>query len=266
MTNADPILEIIQKSGNDFQLKVSKHLGSNNWKVVDGPHYNDPSTNKPRETDILAEKRYKVVGICGTGSAEIKIRLFIECKYVPSPIVFWFVDKDIARAQEAVMDNPLLNNQSIEISPLLVHHYLKNEMVAKLHASGKNFKEEFDTAINQVLNGLIAFSRHQNGCDEYVVSFPLIVVNSLSNLQRKNDEKSQYEPISDPFQMAVDYISESSSPNLTRYFLIDVISFEKIDDFLKMLENNDIEILKKNLKQQLCNSQSDRKKPPRSFV
>jgi hypothetical protein len=266
MTNTDPILEIIQKSGNDFHLKVSKHLESNDWKVVDGPHYNDPSTNKPRETDILAEKNYKVAGIYGTGSAEIKIRLFIECKYIPSPIVFWFVNKDIARAREAAMDNHLLNEQSVDRFSSLVHHYLKNEMVAKLYASGKNFKEEFDTAINQVLNGLIAFSRHQNSCDEYVVKFPLIVVNSLSNLQRKNDEKSQYEPISDPFQMAVDYISERGSQNLTRYFLIDVISLEKIDDFLKMLENNDIEILKNSLKEKLWNRQPNQKTSPRSFI
>ena len=59
--------KIIERSGNSFHSKVVKTLGEEGWNILVSPHYNDPFTNKPREIDIVAEKKFDVRDFFMTG-------------------------------------------------------------------------------------------------------------------------------------------------------------------------------------------------------
>ena len=56
----DPVLKIIEKSGNGFNIEVANYLKSLNWEVCVGQYYSDPVTGKSREVDILAKKNFSV--------------------------------------------------------------------------------------------------------------------------------------------------------------------------------------------------------------
>ena len=74
----------IELSGNPFHSRVVKKLRDVGWTVMVSPYYSDNFTAKPREIDIIAEKKFEVKdsffenGWIGT----LDVRLFIECKYI----------------------------------------------------------------------------------------------------------------------------------------------------------------------------------------
>lgn len=52
--------KIIERSGNSFHSRVVKKLRELEWGVLVSPHYNNNFTDKPREIDIIAEKKFDV--------------------------------------------------------------------------------------------------------------------------------------------------------------------------------------------------------------
>jgi hypothetical protein len=244
ITDDEAIKNIIEKSGHDFHLKISKLLEDNGWNIRNSPYYNDPATNIPREIDIIAEKNF-FVGNRSFGNRfhNLTIRLFIECKYIKSHIVFWFLEKDIKKATELAKDTPILRGKEDVYlkSDNRVHHYIKDLDVAK-NFSADNNNQDLNKAINQILNATLFFSKNQN-TGLYTANFPIIVVNSLDNFKKKTDSPKGYEQINNIFEIEVEYIDQGSP----EYFLIDIVSEDKISTFLDYLLNNDIDILRNTL-------------------
>src|SRR5687768_12651678 len=96
------IKKIIVASGNSFHSKVTNFLMEKKWHTLVSPYYMDGATNKPREIDLVAEKLWSRDASFGRNRVAVSIKLFIECKYISQPTVFWFSDKDITAATEWV--------------------------------------------------------------------------------------------------------------------------------------------------------------------
>lgn len=253
------VQEIIERSGNSFHSRVVNKLRELEWSVLVSPHYSDNFTDKPREIDIIAEKKFDVHEFIHDWLGTLNVRLFIECKYVGDDLVFWFEGKDIERATQRIMrdtrmDDPRKNTE------ITKHHYYANTPVAKLWASNSKKSEDnevINKAINQVLNGTIYYrSRNdlklvpsKNGYVDRVlkrVSYPLIVVNSFDNFHatQMNGDGAP-EPITEPFALEVNYAYTDKDRNgVSEYFLIDVVSLDKLPDFLaSAIEKADVAAL-----------------------
>jgi hypothetical protein len=156
MTIPAEVAQLVKGSGNNFHAKVARWFRDNDWHIVISPYYMDQSQNKAREIDLIAEKLWPVRSRFGNTIGDVAVRLFIECKFVPSHSVFWFTDKSQATALELVCSSGHFrpNNTSTE-----KHHYLaQSQRVAKLFAtSGKAQETEpFYKALNQSLNATVS--------------------------------------------------------------------------------------------------------------
>jgi hypothetical protein len=260
--NKSNIQEILEKSGNVFHSRVVKLLRDEKWTVFVSPYYSDNFTDKPREIDIVAERKFDVNDFASDWLGTLDIRLFIECKYITMDTVFWFDNKDKDQAIERIMsdtgmDNP---NQNINIQE---HHYFSDVPVAKLFSSEKGRSEDnelMNKAINQNLNALVYYRnrtdlilKNSNIHNQVLrrVPYPIIAVNSFEHFfhTSMSDDTGKVESITEPFQLEVNYAyidKDRSSRN--EYFLIDVVSFDKLSGFLSMLEKTDIKIIRENIR------------------
>jgi len=250
-TDIEQVKRIIANSGNNFQCKVLRYLQEKGWSVLISPYYNDNVSDKPREIDLIAEKAFDVTDRRDKRCGTLHIRVFIECKFIPQKIVFWFHSKDRIRAEKLVINNTPLPEGNDYTQQ---HHYLdqKHNHVAKLFDSETKKKAESEIiykAINQSLNAMVYYRNSRAlipaspGRETDIVTtlcYPVIVCNDFNNLYRIDIDTSD-EPanITDNFQLEVNYAYLDSSKNpVTEYFLIDVISLDRIDLFMDALQKD----------------------------
>ena len=246
--------EIMEKSGNGFHTRVVNLLREQKWTTLVSPYYSDNFTDKPREIDIIAERKFDVNDFISDWLGTLNIRLFVECKFVTGDTVFWFDNKDVARATERIMADTGMEhpNHNINIQEL---HYFSDVPVAKLFSSEKSRGEDnelMNKAINQNLNALVYYRNrtdlipndpHFRNQVLRRVSYPIIVVNSYEHFFRTSmaDSTGKVEPITEPFQLEVNYAYvDKERTGRNEYFLIDVVSFDKLPEFLAMMEKTDI--------------------------
>ena len=257
----DKIKNLIEKSGNNFHYQVVNFLREKGWSVLVSPYYCDNLTNKPREIDIIAEKNFDIKKTYRQRSFPVNtllIRLFIECKYIPGIICFWFDNKDREKAIERILaDTPL--KPPDEYVLINKHHYLESSQVAKLSSSSKSNQDKdiFYTAINQSLNAMIYYRSMSplllkdlivNREIRSTVNYPLILCNCFDNIYRVKG--SDGVKISDNyFQVELNYVYRDKDKNDRKeYFLIDVVEFKKFGLFLEeALEKKDIGIIKETI-------------------
>lgn len=264
MTKEKTIIEeIMEKSGNGFHARVVKLLREQQWNVLVSPYYSDNYTDKPREIDIIAEKKFDVNDDFRSWLGTLNAHFFVECKYITGTTIFWFDFKDRNRAIERVMTDTGMDHPDRNVN-INGHHYIdsKSVSVAKLFSSEKSRSEDNELvskAINQNLNALVY---HRNRRDIFQtdpnlrnqilkqISYPLIVVNSFDNFFRINmgDSTEKSESITEPFQLEVNYAYVDEKDNRkNEYFLIDVVSISKLPEFLEMLEKTDIAKVREKL-------------------
>jgi hypothetical protein len=233
------VQKIIKKSGHDFHLKVSKELKDSGWDVVDNHYYNDPDSGKSREIDIIAKKRYVV----SNNKEKITINLFIECKYITSPTIFWFRSRDIAKSIKLSKDNEILNEkEDYYVNDGIKHHYVKSDQVTGQWQSENN--DVFAEAQHQVLKAMLFFEENSNK-SSYEISYPIIVVNDLSYLFKRDSSPKNHSDINEAFQIETNYsYKNNQKENITKYFLIDVVPLIMLEKFIEELELKDIHLLK----------------------
>lgn len=241
----DPIKDLIEKSGNSFHYEVVKFLREREWSVLISPYYNDNITDKPREIDIIAEKA-PITNLPGSADKRRwRIRLFIECKYINNDIVFWFDKKDEEKAKKRIIAGTA---GFLQTSDLIKHHYYTGKQVAKLFASGGNKLQDNEIiykALNQSLNAMFSSST-DSAIYRRTTNYSLILCNSFKKLYKVDLEKGEeYSQISENyFQLEVNYAYLDKEKNRkSDCFLIDIIDFNKFDEFLRMLEAKDIKAI-----------------------
>ncbi len=250
----DEVVKFIKSSGNNFHAKVARWLTEQDWHVVVSPYYMDQSQNKAREIDLIAEKVCASINDCIADRAvgDVVVRLFFECKYVTSPTVFWFADKDMEQATELVCRHGKFRRDNLYTEK---HHYLsRSPKVAKLFASSKDKQSEnepFYKALNQSLNAMVSMqgapvtipaSKRQRRArgSEIVLEYPVVVCNSFKDLYSV-DFYTDSEPaaISDNFQLEVRYAYfDHAQKQRNDYFLLDFVEFDKLSDFFDAVTEN----------------------------
>lgn len=251
MTVPKEIAELIESSGNSFHSKVARSLVDDDWHVTVSPYYLDQSQGKAREIDIVAEKVLATIGdVFNNPQGDVVVRLFVECKYVASPSVFWFADKDIEQARELVCSSGPFRRDNVHTEK---HHYMAScPKVAKIFASSKSKQPEnepFYKALNQVLNAMVSMRGRQISIPRFksgryaqfcVLEFPVVICSSFDQLYATDfyDESSPKQ-IDENYQLEVSYAYiDSYQKSRTEHFLIDFVDFEKLPDFVDVLKKD----------------------------
>jgi hypothetical protein len=249
-SDLDDAKRIVEESGNAFHAKVLRLLRSTGWAVRISPYYSDGVSGKPREVDLIAEKTFATVtDYSGRPKGAIKVRLFIECKYIRHPTVFWMHDQD----EQATFDllqrtTPLKSTNTYTLR----HHYLAHEprRVAKLFAS-QNARdaeqEQIFKALNQSLNATIAL-RYTNVFPPsdwrvvLVVNYSVIVCSGFDRVFAVDLEKDATPTkAADTFLLEVNYAYlDADRQSVAEYFLIDVVAFDSLHDFASKTIETDI--------------------------
>lgn len=250
MTVPEEVTELIRNSGNNFHAKVARWFVSNGWKVVVSPYYMDQSQGKAREIDLIAERRWAATDDLGRSASDVAVRLFIECKYVPSNSVFWFSDKDTSAAKELVCQNTPFRMDNVYTDK---HHYLsQSPRVAKVFSSSVKKaaeNEPFYKALNQALNGMVSLrgqslsgssTRESRRPVKAVLDFPVVVCSSFSPIYAADfDTESAPKPLTDNFQLEVRYAyRDHHGSHRDDYFLLDFVAFEKLSAFVEAIKED----------------------------
>src|SRR5579871_6797186 len=118
----EKIKEFAFKHGNQFHARVAALLREHHWDVLVSPFYRDNATDKAREADIIAEREFIMNGPGGVYRGGAGVRLIAECKYIASPIVFWFDNKDLSRAEKRITTDTVLGPRSGSVN-IDGHHW-----------------------------------------------------------------------------------------------------------------------------------------------
>jgi hypothetical protein len=251
MSVSKDIEKIINESGNSFHCRATSFLKENGWHTLVSPYYMDGATNKPREIDLIAEKHWIRQGGFGRNEGALIIKLFIECKYIPQSTVFWFSDKDIEAATKWVTSNtPLVKKDNAYTQR---HHYLApGRKVAKLFASKNRPGAENEViyrALNQSLNAMVYLRGRESiiptiksgGIPKLgSIEMPVILCNNFANFYRvEMDDQTTPRLIDESFQLEVNYAYQDfQGKHRSEYFLLDIVDFDKFDEYLKVLESD----------------------------
>ncbi len=218
------------------------------WATLISPYYVDSATDKAREIDLIAEKVYSAPS--DDAPKKIRVRFYIECKYVKESVVFWFGSADEERTLKWISANasPFKSNQRLTREH---HHYLQaRSEVARLFASAGKKGEENDPifrALNQCLNGYLFHKDkfdteplipRERGEQARVLQYPVIICSGFSKFFRTDmygDQKAS--EIGDNFLLEVNYAYKHEELQKRGYFLLDVVSDEKLDAFLDAIDN-----------------------------
>lgn len=246
----EKVKKIISQSGNTFHSSVLQYMTNRDWTVLISPYYNDNVTNKPREIDLIVEKEFNITNFHREPTGIINVRLFIECKYIPKINVFWFYFKDRQKVEDLITQTTQIPVGSDSIEN---HHYLGGtNRVAKLFSDERiksTENETFFKALNQCLNAMVYYRYrgsiiknfdNRNRNIQLTLNYPVILCNSFENLYQVEMElPSEPKRIEKNFQLEVNYAyMTADANNINEFFLIDIIDFNLLDQFLEVIEND----------------------------
>jgi hypothetical protein len=147
---------LVTESGNSFQCRVANVFRELGWVVLLSPYYVDASTDKTRELDMIVERNFPIQNIWNGPPKSIRVRLFIECKYITQGTVFWMDSIDEAQARNWIHTHTCFQQNNIYTND---HHYLtQGNIVGRLFVTDKQKGDENDPmfrTINQCLHGFV---------------------------------------------------------------------------------------------------------------
>jgi hypothetical protein len=244
------ITQLVNSSGNTFHARVARWLRDKEWHIVVSPYYMDQTQNKAREIDLIAEKLWPIPDPFGMSDGYVAVRLFVECKFVPSHSVFWFAEKSRSEALALVCSSGRFQENNIYTDK---HHYLaQSQRVAKLFATSGGRAQEaepFYKALNQSLNAMVAmrgmpFSvpapKGQPHDVRSVLEFPVVVCSSFDNIFAVDFyADTAPEPIAQNFQLEVRYAYvDQRSRMRDEYFLLDFVEFKQLDQYAEWIDED----------------------------
>lgn len=244
-------------SGNILTFKATGELVRGGWTVLPSAYYSDDFTDKPREIDLIASKIFEIKSMYPPYRVQhrICIRLFIECKYLPTNYGFWFGGRDEERISQMLKSRvKLLGHDFNPDNHVARHHYYSNLLFAKAHDRPNASNQDKDlvfNAITQVLNSEIYF-RGSNvnallvqlpGARHHVVDYTVVLINDLSyckSLQLDEHDHVKVGEITDNFIYEVNYSYPAlkSAGGGIEYSLVDFISLDKLKDFFHSIEQD----------------------------
>lgn len=250
MSVPSDVLKLVAESGNNFHAKVARWMQTEGWHVAVSPYYMDQTLNKAREIDLVAEKFWPVMDLWGHQPiGDVAVRLFIECKFIPSYSVFWFTDKDMEAAEKLVCSSGKFRADNIRTQK---HHYLsQSPRVAKLFASlGRGVDNDpYYKALNQVLNAMISMRGGQVSVPAFkkrgrvpmaLLEFPVVVCSSFQQIYGVDFfADSPPDLVTGNFQHEIEYAYlDKGSANRNEHLLLDFVEFNQIKAFTEAIEED----------------------------
>ena len=235
--------KLIAGSGNAFHARVARRLQNLGWSVQISPYYLDQSQGKPREIDLVAERLFPLRDSFDRATGYVCLRLFVECKYITAPSVFWMADLDEEAAMASICArSPFKPGNSYTER----HHYLeKPKQVAKLFASSTERSQENDPiykGLSQSLSALVSMRgrrvavkprESEHATPKHIIDLPVIACSSFESFYAVPffDDRSP-KRIKRNFRLEVNYAYMSSTDRIKdEYFLIDIVELEQLDAF-----------------------------------
>jgi hypothetical protein len=238
------VTDLVAGSGHNFHAKVARWMQADGWHVSISPYYLDQTQNKAREIDLVAEKLWPIKSPWrGDPIGDVAVRLYMECKFVPSHSVFWFTDKDVDAATSLVCSRGSFRPDNTYTQK---HHYLAHSRrVAKLFATSSGRSTENDPyfrALNQVLNAMVSMRgtplslpdlSKRGTTPAVVLEFPIVVCSTFQQMYGVDFyAESEPEQIADNFQLEIRYAYPNSvGRQITEYLLLDFVEFDQLNIF-----------------------------------
>jgi len=250
MTIPAEVAELVGSSGNNFHAKVARWFRDNGWHIVVSPYYMDQSQNKAREIDLIAERLWPVSDSFGRPAGDVAVRLFIECKFVPTYSAFWFTDKNEGAALDLVCSSDVFRRNNTYTAK---HHYLApNSKVAKLFATSGSKGQEVDPfykALNQALNAMVSMRGQpisvpallKRGRDPMAtLEFPVVVCSSFDSIFAVDFYADTLPAkIERNFQLEVRYAYiDANDRRRDEYFLLDFVEFKQLGAFAEAVSTD----------------------------
>lgn len=251
MSVPDEVAKLVSESGNNFHAKVARWLQADGWHVSVSPYYMDQTQNKAREIDLVAEKLWPVHAHFGKHPVgDVAVRLFIECKFIPSHSVFWFTEKDAEAAESLVLSSGPFRQNNIHTKR---HHYLaQSPNVAKLFATSVGRSADNDPyyrALNQVLNAMVSMRGGQIAVPEIknrrrgpmaLLEFPVVVCSSFNQAYGVDFyTDSAPQRIKDNFQLEIQYAYlDKGGAQRNEHLLLDFVEFDQLKSFVTGIEED----------------------------
>lgn len=245
------VLKLVSESGNNFHAKVARWMQADGWHVTVSPYYMDQTQNKAREIDLVAEKLWPVMDRWSQQPIDdVAVRLFMECKFIPSHSVFWFTDKDTEAAEELVCSSGRFRADNIHTKK---HHYLaQSPRVAKLFAASVGRGTDNDPyykALNQVLNAMISMRggqvsipalRKRGRGPMALLEFPVVVCSSFQQIYGVDFfADSTPERVTGNFQLEIEYAyRDKAGAHRDAHLLLDFVEFDQLKTFVAAIEED----------------------------
>lgn len=262
------IEQFVKDHGHNFHSQVVQRLRNYGWTVLVSPFYRDNGTDKAREADIIAEKEisFGMNGESTTYHGFFRVRLIVECKFITESIIFWFDDRNFNSAEERIKKDIPYFESSSKNDSILGHHWMSLETVAKLFATYSQNRQEKQqenelifSSIDKTLNCLINYCNQpsiipnnkrlaeESRLDRGIINYPVIICNDFSKFFKTtigNSEGVKKLTAVPNFEIEVNYeyvrYIAGMRKNYPEYFLVDVVDFNKLEDYLKILRDKDL--------------------------
>lgn len=227
------------KNGANLENRVVKVLKAHWWTVHENQPYIDPNTDKQREIDIIATKEYLVWkdNRHFVDSVEpLEMRLFIDCKNLPQPLGLYVKEKHHDTMVNSFLEKRVYRNlysnyyeMNKDIPDALrTHRYFSDSKIA--YKSTNNDDKSIGIQwVNQVLHAML--SSFYASRVSYGIDYPVIVFDGIEKIGLEYPDESR-SPAEKQMQYGIDYIVH----NRKQYFIIDLISLDTIEDFLKIID------------------------------
>ena len=234
-------LKLVKKSGNTLHTKVINVLREASWEVIVSPYYNDDTTDKPREIDIIAQKDYPEYSSFVTSNDSLfRLRLFVECKYVSDDVLIWsdpidqyWAKKYLAGLYGQGMGEAYLNSKmfltpegiNTQVTKIVESESLHKGLIQSIH-SYQYYKSSY-------------LGRPVNTDKTIQTSRLFLLVNSYEKIREINIPKlkdgkvkiSDIQPVENHKTIEINY-SYKGTNGRSEYFLVTLISLKDFKEFL----------------------------------
>jgi len=266
------IIKEIEKTGYPTELQSASKMISNGWNVFHNPSYLDKNEDKSREFDIEAIKtnefefRLSRLEAAYTPEQELaskkivkfgtSVRLLCECKKSDNPWVF-FVSKEALKYLNCTRCsfeyNHSLNYKRLQRNGHFVlldksfyetHHYYKNDFLARTFFEPfkkldkpNSVSPMIHAAVMSCINATLYYEeiKYQN---YLFLNYPVIIFQGelfTSNIIENKIEIERTNHVQLAFNLILSDKSQKSIGNSER-FIIDIIKFEYLEEYLKIIE------------------------------
>lgn len=229
------IKKIIDESANQMHFDVAALLEDGGWEVEISPYYIDDLTDRPREIDIIARKEIPLTGaglnFISNGLQKFWVVLFIECKHLKEPAVFWMHKN--TKAVNALVISNYDAGEMVGGAKNKFHYFSFGEKVGKLFdTNGRDKETLLFNGLTQPIKSLLFYKARMplNG-----VYYPIMVYDGQDSLYTNEGNTRN-------MLMHINYSYKNPSGSSdSRDFYVDIIHKDELGNFLDKTLSQELE-------------------------